>query len=155
MGLQPISFSSALFPSPWLFGHSHCFLLLKLNWWINCLMLTGWATTAAKPIVCLRQIKCIDFFFPFYVHSSLSISEDPSLCEVLSAHHFQFLLEIQWQQVRHNHYHEFHLHLGHQKENNLMNLCCCCVSGESGAIGGYTHGCSATENNPYLVSYVI
>lgn len=64
MGLQPISFPSALFPSLWLFGHSHCFLLPKLNWWINCLMLTGWATTA-KPIVRLRQVKMHWFFFFF------------------------------------------------------------------------------------------
>lgn len=62
MGLQPISFPSAPFPSLWLFGHSHCFLLPKLNWWINCLMLTGWATTA-KPIVCLRQVRMHWFFF--------------------------------------------------------------------------------------------
>lgn len=36
--------------------------------------------------------------------------------------------------------------------SNLVDLCCCCcVSDESGATGGYTHRCSTTENNPYLV----
>lgn len=56
-----------------------------------------------------------------------------------------------WQQVRRNHYCDFYLHLLHQKQHNLVNLFCCCVSHESGATGGYTHRCSAAENNPYLV----
>lgn len=70
MGLQPISFPSVLFPSSWLFGHSHCFLPPKLNWWINCLTLTAWATTA-KPIVRLRQVKMHWFFSFFFFLCSL------------------------------------------------------------------------------------